>query len=334
MLLAVGWAIACEVPRTHLQATHRAWSDSGVFDAADAADVGDAADAADAKVPATDAQRDSACQQSHFDLTSPEADVMLVVERSSVMNTPNDPNCSACGTYWSTLLDALKTLVNTSSANFRWGLKLFPSASDGDACLVTAAPEIPLTSDASAISAALASTTLGGATPSTMAVRQTAAYFASVQSASPKMMVLAMAGTPTCASADPSQDDTTATQTEVGRSAFKPVFVLGPGPSQSKLDLIARAGSAIPRYPTDGIPYLQAVMRSVSVMSSTNCSFPLPSPLLPEQSVNVLLDDVSLPMGLDGFLISPDQTQVMLQGPYCYNLGLHSNLVIKMGCGG
>lgn len=326
--LAVASSSACQVPDTHLHATH-----SAPGDASAAADTAYTADTADARPDSLEGRPDAGCQQSDFDLTALRADIMLVVERSGLMSTPTAPTCNGCYTYWTTLVDAIETLVSTSWPNFRWGLKLFPSPGDVDACLVTASPEVPLTTDASAISSALASVGTKGGTPSTMALRQAAGYLASIQDGTPKVVVMGMGGTPTCAMGDPLQDDTDATKAEVGKWGF-PVFVVGPGPAQTKLDAIAGAGSTTARFPTVWLPFLQTAIRSTVAMGATNCAFPLPSPAAPGQLINVLLDGMQLSKSTGGFVLSDDGTQVIVLGPYCYNLGAYSRVTVKVGCDG
>jgi hypothetical protein len=329
--LAVASSSACQVPDTHLQATHRAPGDAGA--AADTADAAYSADTADARPDSLEGRPDAGCQQSDFDLTTLRADIMLVVERSGLMSTPTAPTCNGCYTYWTTLVDAIENLVSTSWPNFRWSLKLFPSPGDVDACFVTASPEVPLTTDASAISSALASVGPKGGTPSTMALHQAAGYLASIQDGTPKVVVMGMAGTPTCAMNDPLQDDTDATKAEVGKWGF-PVFVVGPGPAQTKLDAIAGAGSTTARFPTVWLPFLQTSIRSTVAKDATNCAFPLPSPAVPGQLVSVLLDGMPLSQSTGGFVLSADGAQVIVLGFYCDNLGAYSHVTVKVGCEG
>jgi len=78
-----------------------------------------------------------ACLQTTVDLTRPVGNILLLVDRSAAMNTPNDAACGSCGTFWTTLGDAVDMLTKSTSNHFRWGLKLFASG-DSDACLVTA----------------------------------------------------------------------------------------------------------------------------------------------------------------------------------------------------
>jgi hypothetical protein len=336
VLVSVCAGFACNVPSTHLQATHRGLGDSGTEDTVGPDTMGpDAAgpDTMDSRPASVDVRRDAGCLQSDFDLTTPKADVMLVVERSGVMNTLSTPGCSSCGTYWTTLVDALNALTSTTSGNFRWGLKLFPSPGDVDACFVSESPDVPLTSDANAIAQALASVFPKGGAPSALAIRQAFGYLDGVQSDGIQIIVLAMGGTPTCMAGDPSQDDSAATLAEVPGWPM-PLYVVGPGPDQTALNNIGYTGSGIPRFRTDAVQYLGKAIRGAALGWSTNCTFALPGPLASGQTPTVLLDGIPVPQGFGGYGYSQDGSQVVLQGSNCINLGYHTSLTIKVGCGG
>lgn len=327
LLLVLGLG-ACELPTTHLPATRRAAADAGTVDTrpADArlatADVG------------RDSQADGGCQYRYVDLTVPNGDIMLVVDRSAVMNTLNDSTCSGCGTYWSTIVDTIQTLTSSKSNQFRWGLSLYPSLSDADACLVSAMPEVAVSADASnAIASALAATTPKGGAPTAMAVHQTVNYFGPVLYGPPRFIVLAMGSAPTCAGGDPAQEDFAATLTEIQR-AFELVFVIGVGPDRSKFDQLAMAGTKVGAYSPSDTSYLLGALEGLA-RSFAGCSFALPSTAVPGQVVNVLLDDVPLTAGApNGFLVTPDGTQVVLQGLSCFYIGTHASVTLKVGCDG
>jgi hypothetical protein len=323
LLVALGLTAGCEVPTTHLPATRRANADGGT---------------ADAKLVPADGRRDSSsdggCQQNTIDLTVPSADIMLIVDRSAVMNTVNDSACPGCGTYWTTLVDAVQRLTSAKSNQFRWGLKLFPSLSDTDACLLSPLPDVPLTGDASgAIASALASATPKGGAPTGLAVRQVVNYFASIMNGSPKFIVLAMGSSPTCAGGDPSQDDFSASLAEVDR-APELMFVIGVGPDRTKFDQIAMAGAKVAAYSPSDTGYLLGALQGLAT-SFPSCNFALPSTATPGQTVSVLLDDMPLLLGApNGFLVTSDGSRVILQGPSCFYVGAHTTLTLKVGCDG
>jgi hypothetical protein len=330
LLFTVCLAADCEVPSTQLAATRWGGGDGGT------ADVRVVPSDAGADLLRRDAPGEAGCQQTSIDLTIPNGDVMLVVERSSVMSTPNDSTCASCGTYWTTLLAAAEQLMSASSNQFHWGLKLFPSPSDADACLVSSTIEVPLASDASAaiVSTLKAAPAPSGGTPTTSAVRETFGYLHTIQGDAPKLVVLAMGGTPTCASGDPTQEDMQAAIAEVAPLSEPIVFVLGIGAARQKLDRLAVSGSTLSAYSTEQVPDLVRAMEGWA-RTIASCVFPLPYAVLPGQSVSASLDDVSLIAGdPDGFTVSNDGTQLTLQGSPCFYIGSYSTLTIGVGCGG
>jgi hypothetical protein len=329
LLLVLGLG-ACELPTTHLPATRRATADAGTVDTRPA----------DTKLVPADAGRDSpgdsGCQYRYVDLTVPNGDIMLVVDRSAVMNTLNNSTCSGCGTYWSTIVDTIQTLTSSKSNQFRWGLSLYPSPTDADACLVSATPEVAVGADTSnAIASALAATTPRGGAPTAMAIHQTQTvnYFGPLVYGPPRFIVLAMGSAPTCAGGDPAQEDFAATLTEIQR-AFELVFVIGVGPDRSKFDQLAMAGTKVAAYSPGDTSYLLGALEGLA-RSFAGCNFVLPSTAVPGKTVNVLLDDVPLTAGAtNGFLVTPDGTQVVLQGPSCFYIGTHASVTLKVGCDG
>jgi hypothetical protein len=328
LLFTIGLAASCDLPKVHLPATRWGGADGGTADAG----------AAPADASPDQSRRDTAsggCQQTSVDLTIPNGDIMLVVERSSVMSTPNDSACAGCGTYWTSLAPALGQLTSGQSNHFRWGLKLFPSPGSADACLVSSTVEVPLASGATTalLSALNAAPAPSGGTPTTSAVRETYGYLHTIQGDTPKLIVLAMGGTPTCAAGDPTQEDMQAAIDEVALLSEPRVFVLGVGAERQKLDRLAVVGGTVSAYSTDEISQLlKAVERWARTLAS--CGFPLPSPVAPGQSVGALLDDVPLVAGdTNGFTISSDGAQLTIQGSACFYIGAYSTLTIRVGCG-
>lgn len=286
--------------------------------------------------PRRDVQDGGSCRQSVVDLTVPNGSVVLLAERSSVMNTANDSTCAACGSYWTALVAAADTLTSATSNHFRWGLKLFPSPSDTDACLVSSTVEVPLATQARAsiLSTLAACPTPSGGTPTTSAVGQVYDYFATIQDGTPKIVLLAMGGTPTCAAGDPTHEDLQAATAKVGDLSGPIVFVLGIGANRQKLDRMAVAGSMANAYSTDQLGDLLGAIEGWARMMGS-CQFPLPAPAPAGQSVSVSLDNTQLSQGgQDGFTVSRDGTQMTIQGAPCFYIGTYATLTIRVGCGG
>jgi hypothetical protein len=124
-----------------------------------------------------------------------------------------------------------------------------------------------------------------------------------------------------------------ATITEVGLLSEPRVFVLGIGEVRQKLDRMAVVGGTVSAYSTGQISgLLQAIEGWARTLAS--CVFPLPSPVLPGQSVSALLDDVPLIAGdANGFTVSSDGTQLSIQGSPCFYIGAYATLTIRVGCG-
>jgi hypothetical protein len=326
-ILLFALAASCGLPSMHLPATRRAGGDGG---APDAGVVGRDASAEPGR-------RDTAsgCQQTIVDLTVPGGDVILALERSRVMSTPNDSTCAGCGTYWASLLTAVGQLTSATSNHFRWGLKLFPSPGSTDACLISSTVEVPLTANASSpiASALAAAPPASGGTPTTAAVREAYAYLHTIPGDGPKLVVLAMAGTPTCAAGDPAQEDMQAAIDEVGLLSEPRVFVLGVGADRQKLDRLAVVGGTVSTYATDEVaPLLKAIERWARTLAT--CVYPLPARVSAGQSVGVMLDDLALVAGdADGFVVSADGTQLTIQGSPCFYIGSYATLTIRVGCG-
>ncbi len=324
LLLALFLSTGCQAPSTHLAATRRVDGGGTVDARVVPADGGPGRDG-----PAI------GCQETTVDLTVPKGNIVLVVERSDAMNTPNDSSCDSCGTYWDAAVEAIDQLTSATSNHFRWGLKLFPSPGAGDACSVSPFVDVPLTSDANApiVSALRSSTAPSGGTPTTSAVGAVYAFLRTILDPAPRVIVLVMGGTPTCASGDPTLEDMEAAIAEVSQLPQPYVFVLGVGADRQKLDRLALAGSTLSAYSTDQIPDLLGAVEGWA-RTIAGCVFPLASPLFPGQGVTVSLDGVPLVLGdPNGFGITPDGSEVMIQGASCFYIGTYSTLTIRVGCG-
>jgi hypothetical protein len=304
------------VPSTHLAATRAAGSDGGASDGAVGPDM-----------------PSNACLQTTVDLTRPAGNILLLVDRSTAMNTPNDAACGSCGTFWNTLGDAVGTLTKSTSNHFRWGLKLFASG-DTDACLVTTGPEVAFSSDArAAITASLASTQPRGAAPVASAVGRADSYLSGLETDDPTFILLAMGGSPTCASNDPAQGDLSAAIDELDRVRWF-TFVLGFGGEQATFAKLAAVSGTDSAYSPEQISPLLRDMENLA-KTLASCTFPIPGGALGERSISVQLDDAPLTRGdTNGFSVTTDGTAVRLRGNPCFNTADYSSLIIRAGCDG
>jgi hypothetical protein len=340
--LAIALVAGCEVPSTHLSATRWGGADATVADtrvAQTAAEtnppVADGPAADDALAP-DDPDGVECPPPTTIDLTIPNGNVMLVVDRSSTMSSLNDPTCEDCGTYWTSVLDAVNQLTSSTTNHFRWGLKLFPSPDAPDACFVAPGVEVPLARDANAsiMSALMNSGSPSGGAPATYGLRQVRSYLRTALERLPGALVLVMGEAPTCAAQDPAQEDMQAAVAEVGVPP-SPVYVLSVGGARQKLDALAFAGYTYGSYSVDQVSNLLGAMEAGARAFGQSCAFPLPSVVSSWQLVTASLDDTPLIFGdPNGFIVSGDGTQLIIQGGPCAFIGTHSTLTITVGCGG
>jgi hypothetical protein len=326
---AVSGVSGCDLPSSHLAATRWVGSDGAASDVArEAASdvVSDAAQEPDASIPV-------GCVESRIDLTRPTGTVVLVLERSNAMNALNDSTCASCGSYFTALEQAVESLTTATSNRFRWGLKLFPSPADTTGCLVTPALDLsPMQDPHAAVAAALAMTPPNGGAPVTAAVRATSSYLSGLSDNDPKLMVLATAGAPTCASNDPTGDDLSAAVAAVD-AAPQFTFVLGLGPQRARFGKLADVGATVSAYSVDQAALLLRDIENLAGELAT-CVYPIPDGPLGDRSVAVLLDGTALtPGGTDGFSVSSDGARVRLLGSACFYLASHTSLAIRVGCG-
>jgi hypothetical protein len=315
-LLAAVIIASCSVPTTHLVATRSTGPDGGAGDAA--------------TVP--DGMTSSSCLQTTFDLTHPAGNILLLVDRSAAMDTPNDGTCSSCGTFWSTLGAAVETLTTSTSNHFHWALKLFPSG-DTDACSVTTGPEVAISEDGghAAIASLLASTQPAGASPVTSAVDRADSYFSGLQDDDPKFILLAIGGSPTCGSNDPTVGDLSAAIDEVERIRWF-TYVLGFGAEQATFAKLAAVGATGSAYSAAQISSLLTDMEDLA-KALASCTFAIPGGALGGRSISVQMDDAPLTRGdMNGFSVSSDGTTIRIQGDPCFNTDAYSSLTIKVDC--
>ena len=101
-----------------------------------------------------------------------------------------------------------------------------------------------------ALAAALAAAPPAGGAPVAAAVQQASDYLSGLGGKEPKLMLLATAGTPTCAANDPAQDDLSAAVAAVDE-APQFGFVLGFGPERARFDKLADVGATGSAYSAD-----------------------------------------------------------------------------------
>jgi len=234
-------------------------------------------------------------------------DILILLDRSGSMNDNiNNQMCtdggfgasSGCGmdSKWAKVTPAITQVVTETEADVNWGLKFFPDNSAA-ACTVGANAAVPIgPGNASAIAAAImgATSTNGGVTgfqgtPTRMAAAGAATYMSGLTDMSPKYILLATDGLPTCANNNAMTDDSTAAVTAVdaARMAGFPTFVVGiatgGGTADTTLSNLANAGG-LPKagspayYPVSSAAELAAAIRTLIGVAAT-CTFQIgPAP--------------------------------------------------------
>jgi len=225
-------------------------------------------------------------------------DILVLLDASASMN--RDLNDMACGTTscgasskWAQTTAAVNQVVATTDANVNWGLKYF---ADSGACGVSASVHVPIgPANAAAIANAIQGRTdaMGGVignsnTPTRAAEAAAAAYLATITDTSPKFILLATDGLPTCpASGGINGDDSIPAVGAVSDASGAGIatFVLGIGAlstGDTILSALADAGgrprAASPSYyPVTSAGELTATLNQI-VSIARVCRFPLTVP--------------------------------------------------------
>jgi hypothetical protein len=230
-------------------------------------------------------------------------DVLIVLDRSGSMNDDiNNRSCpggTGCGptSKWALMVPAITTVVGETATEVNWGLKMFPEDLT-PVCTVSSNAAVDIRpNNAAAVAAGIAAATSAsggvvsyGQTPTRNAENGAAAYLSTLADSSPRFILLATDGLPTCLSSDsPASEDSagaTAAVTAARASGF-PTFVIGiatrGGTSEATLSAMANAGG-LPRadtpsyYPVASAADLAAAIRTL-VRVAASCTFQIgPTP--------------------------------------------------------
>jgi len=258
-------------------------------------------------------------------------DILIVLDRSGSMdNDVMDKSCvdggfgiGMCGanSKWALITPAINQVVGETDTDVHWGLKFFPD--NNQACNVGPGVAVAVgPGNAGAIATAIMGATnpMGGVmgfngTPTRAAEAGATMYLQGLTDTSPKFILLATDGLPTCGAGGAQGDDSAAAITAVGaaQTAGYPTFVVGiatggMGSADTTLSSMATAGG-LPRtatpsyYPVTSAADLSAAIRTLIGVAST-CTFQIgPAPT----------DDGSTDLGMinvfgDGSEITRDMT--------------------------
>jgi hypothetical protein len=150
------------------------------------------------------------CVQAKPSVKNVPPDVLIVLDRSSSMSRgTDDQNCStasgncANGNKWMQVTTAINTVLPNTQDKVNWGLFFFGDPNEmGTTCNVgTMASVAPGPANAMAIKTAIGGTTPASSTPTTLAMKNAAAYLKTLKDTNPKFILLATDGQPTCGTA-------------------------------------------------------------------------------------------------------------------------------------
>jgi len=261
----VSWLLVATVPMAC--SFHRASDDSlGLGDAALGLDVGlppgDGGQAFQADANVT-------CVRTSPMTANVPPDILILLDRSGSMNEDLNgtmcPNGCGANSKWSIATTTLKSFLPTVEGIVNWGLKLF--ATPDNVCIVSSTAEIPpQINNAAAINARLMTTDAGSSTPTTVALMNAATYLKTLADSSPKFILLATDGVPTCGTAacapgvnstgmaDQCDDANAIAMVKTVHDMGFPTFVLGIGTSQAPGDGTLSQMAINGGYPRNGTP--------------------------------------------------------------------------------
>jgi hypothetical protein len=286
-------------------------------------------------------------------------DILIVLDRSGSMNDDiNNQMCrpdggfggtQGCGAQskWALMIPAITQVVTETDVDVNWGLKWFPDNGTGaGTCSVNTSAAVPVgPGNGAAITAAIMGATgpTGGVvgyngTPTRSAAEGATTYMSTLTDMSPKFILLATDGLPTCAGdGGAAADDSAAAVTAVGaaRTAGFPTFVVGiatggSGPADATLSSMATAGG-LPRmatpayYPVTNATDLAAAIKTLIGAAGT-CTFQIgPNPTddgtTSLDRINVFGDGEEItrdPNHANGYDYTDDtKTSIEVHGPLC-----------------
>jgi hypothetical protein len=210
-------------------------------------------------------------------------DVLIVLDRSGSMNDDiNNRSCpggTGCGptSKWALMAPALLGVVRETEVDVNWGLEMFPQDIT-PVCSVSSTPAVGVrANNAAAIMAAIAAATspTGGVvsygnTPTRNAESSAATYLGTLTDNSPRYILLATDGLPTCpADGGTGTDDSAGATAAVAdaRAAGFSTFVVGiatAGSADGTLSDMARAGG----LPRSGTPSYYAVASAADLTAA------------------------------------------------------------------
>jgi hypothetical protein len=279
----------------------------------------------------------------------PPPDILILQDRSASMNNDinGQPCAGGCGasSKWALLSTAIENLVMTTETSVNWGLKLF--GTDG-ACGVTDGAAVEIGPSASSAIQAALTVTPGGDAPIAAAMDSAVAYLRELNDSSPKFILLATGGQPSCApGGDAAADDSAGAETAIANAAIAgfPTFVVGAASGSdvaaATLDQMAlkgneaQTGAATSYYTLSDIAALTAALSTMPT-PLTSCVISFDGDAV---SISVVTSEGTVELPEDpanGWSYDASMRNIMLNGTACQDLmnGDDTGLILSYSCGG
>ena len=277
-------------------------------------------------------------------------DILIVLDRSGSMNDDiNNRPCAGgtgCGptSKWALMIPAITRVVGDTEAEVNWGLMMFPQDIT-PVCTVSTTPAVGIrANNAGALAAAIATASMPnggvvsyGQTPTRNAENAAATYLSTLTNISPRYILLATDGLPTCpATGDSGTEDSAGATASVqaARASGFQTFVVGiataGGNSDGTLSNMANAGG-LPRagtpsyYPVSSADDLADAIRTLVRVAAT-CTFQIGP--TPTSDGSTRLDEIDVfgdrteiprdPSHADGYDYTDASMQsIQVHGPQC-----------------
>lgn len=297
-------------------------------------------------------------------------DVLIVLDRSgSMLQDINGMMCAGggaggrgggipigglgdCGanSKWTQMTTALKDILPTNEGTVQWGIKYFGNGDGNGSCTVNAGAAVaPKLMNAAAIATSIDGTKPATATPTTAAMKSAMEYLMGLNDESPKFILLATDGLPTCGTGmgGGGADDANAiaavtTAKAMGISTFVIGIGTGTGGGDQTLTDMAKAGG----FPRSGTPAYYSVNSASDLKDAFSkisgmvgvCYFSVnPVPKKTEDIMGVRGDGKMIPQDATNgwtFVTMPNSAGVQLNGQACedYKNGTIKTVVVDLPC--